>query len=101
MALWNADDTLEFGAIGYRAGSRLCNDISDDAAPKLPSCSFVFTGRLSQDNAVREMDCDMGGNGRLARRSINGEVTEDIGIDIDYCLNRIMVEELLGLVPVP
>ena len=93
--------TLEFGTMGFRAGSGLCTDISDDDPPKLPSCTFIFTGRLTKDVRVREMECDLGGNGRLARRSIDGSIVQDIGIDIDYCLRKVTAETYLNLVPVP
>ena len=93
--------SLEFGTMGFRAGSGLCTDITDDDPPKLASCSFVFTGRLTLSVTIRGMECDLGGNGRLARRSIDGSLVQDIGIDIDYCLHRITAAKYLNLVPVP
>ena len=94
--------TLEFGVLGFRSGSGLCAPpITDDLPPKLPSCGFLFTGRLTQIAQIRGMDCDLGGNGRLGRRTIDGSFVEDVGIDIDYCLNRATVDEYLDLIPVP
>ena len=70
----------------------------------MPTCSFILTARLETGVEVRGESCDLGGiDGGLSVQSVDGSVTEpnpmDLGIRVDYCLQKTSVDQFLELAP--
>ena len=107
LGLWRkADgDTVEFGTQQYRAGSGFCAPVNKHGKDLLPTCSFILTARLKSNAVVRGETCDLGGvKGGFSIQSVDGTVTEtnpfDLGLKIDYCLQRMSVDKFLELAPI-
>jgi hypothetical protein len=107
LGLWRSVDanTLEFGSQQYRAGSAFCGPVNKHGEGLLPTCSFILTARLTVGAEVRGESCDLGGlNGGLAVQSVDGTLTEanplNLGLKIDYCLQKMSVDHFLELAPV-
>lgn len=105
LGLWRvAGGKVEFGTQQYRAGSAFCGPVNKHPDGLLATCSFILTGRLAADAAVRGEKCDLGGlNGGLAVQSVDGEKTEsnplNLGLKIDYCLNKQSIDTYMKLAP--
>ncbi|MHC4215673.1 MAG: hypothetical protein ACYSWP_20175 [Planctomycetota bacterium] len=107
LGLWRemGEDALEFGSQQYRAGSGFCGPVNKHAEGLLPTCSFILTARLKKDVEVRGEKCDLGGvGGGFSIQSVDGKTTEanpfDLGLTIDYCLQRMTVDKFLELAPI-
>ena len=107
LGIWRGVDatTLEFGAQQYRAGSGFCGPVNKHGEGLLPTCSFILTARLQMDVEVRGEKCDLGGvGGGFSIQSVDGTVTEanpfELGLTIDYCLQRMTVDKFLELAPI-
>ncbi|NCF27244.1 MAG: hypothetical protein GWP69_07660 [Gammaproteobacteria bacterium] len=107
LGVWRkaGDHGLEFGSQQYRAGSAFCAPVNAHGPELLSTCSFILTARLEKDAKVRGEHCDLGGvGGGFGVQSVDGKVTEsnpfELGLKIDYCLQKLSVDGLLKLVPV-
>lgn len=107
LGLWRkaGNNAIEFGSQQYRAGSGFCAPVNSNGPELLATCSFILTARLEQGTKVRGEHCDLGGvGGGFGIQSVDGKVTEknpfDLGLKIDYCLQKLSVDKLLELVPV-
>jgi hypothetical protein len=107
LGLWRSvgTDALEFGSQQYRAGSGFCGPVNKHGEGLLPTCSFILTARLQTNAQVRGETCDLGGvGGGFSIQSIDGAVTEanpfGLGLKIDYCLQKLSVDDFLDLAPV-
>ena len=107
LGLWRevGMNALEFGSQQYRAGSGFCSPVNKHAEGLLPTCSFILTARLKKAAEVRGEKCDLGGvGGGFSIQSVDGTVTEanpfDLGLTIDYCLQRMTVDKFLELAPI-
>lgn len=107
LGLWRAvgDTTLEFGSQQYRAGSAFCGPVNKHGEGLLPTCSFILTARLQAGLGVRGEDCDLGGvGGGFSVQSVDGSVTEanpfQLGLKLDYCLQKMSVDRFLELAPI-
>jgi hypothetical protein len=107
LGLWRevGTDTLEFGSQQYRAGSGFCGPVNKHPEGLLPTCSFILTARLKKDAEVRGEKCDLGNiGGGFSIQSVDGTVTEanpfELGLTIDYCLQRMTVDKFLELAPI-
>ncbi len=107
LGLWrmSGENALEFGSQQYRAGSGFCAPVNKHSADLLPTCSFILTARLQMDVEVRGEKCDLGGvGGGFSIQSVDGTVTEanpfELGLTIDYCLQRMTVDKFLELAPI-
>ncbi len=107
LGLWRKVGTnaLEFGSQQYRAGSGACAPLSKQGGLLLPTCSFIFTARLEMDIEVRGEQCDLGGvDGGFSVQSVDGTVTKanpfGAPFKMDYCLQRMSVDEFLELAPI-
>lgn len=107
LGVWRkaSNNAVEFGSQQYRAGSGFCAPVNANGPELLPSCSFILTARLEQDTEVRGERCDLGGvGGGFGIQSVDGKVTEnnpfDLGLKIDYCLQKLSVDAFFQLVPV-
>jgi len=107
LGLWrkSGTNTLEFGSQQYRAGSGFCAPVNKHGKELLPTCSFILTARLEMDVEIRGDKCDLGGSGGgFSIQSVDGTVTEanpfDLGLTIDYCLQRMTVDNFLELAPI-
>ena len=107
LGVWRKADNnaIEFGSQQYRAGSGFCAPVNTNGPDLLPTCSFILTARLEEGTKVRGEHCDLGGvGGGFGIQSVDGKVTEnnpfDLGLKIDYCLQKLSVDKLLDLVPV-
>jgi len=68
------------------------------------TCSFVFTARLKANAEVRDQKCDLGGlRGGWAVQSVGGDKTGpnplNLGIKLDYCLNKQSIDGFMKLAP--
>jgi hypothetical protein len=98
------EDAIEFGSQQYRAGSAFCGPVNKHGEGLLATCSFILTARLTKNAEVRGESCDLGGlKGGFAIQAVDGSVTNanpfDLGLKIDYCLNRRSVDSFLELAP--
>jgi hypothetical protein len=107
LGVWRkaGNNAIEFGSQQYRAGSGFCAPVNANGPDLLPTCSFILTARLEEGTKVRGEHCDLGGiGGGFGIQSVDGKVTEnnpfDLGLKIDYCLQKLSVDKLLNLVPV-
>jgi hypothetical protein len=106
LGLWRAvgDTAMEFGTQQYRAGSAFCKPVNQHPEGLLPTCSFVITARLSTNVTVRGATCDLGGTkGALAVQAVDGSTTVtnpfNLGIRLDYCLQKMSVDKFMALAP--
>ena len=105
LGLWRvANDKVEFGSQQYRAGSAFCGPVNMHPDGLLPTCSFILTGRLQANADVRGEKCDLGGvKGGLSVQSVDGAKTEpnpfNLGIKIDYCLQKQSIDAFMKLAP--
>ncbi len=106
LGLWRAvnDSTMEFGSQQYRAGSTFCKPVNQHPEGLLPTCSFILTARLRTTATVRGETCDLGGvKGALAVQSVDGGKTVtnpfNLGIKIDYCLQKMSIDKFMALAP--
>lgn len=105
LGLWQvAGGKVEFGSQQYRAGSVFCKQVNKHPEGLLPTCSFVLTARLQPDAEVRGEKCDLGGvRGAISAQSVDGETTVtnplNLGIRIDYCLNKQSIDGFMKLAP--
>lgn len=95
---------VEFGSQQYRAGSAFCGPVNTHPDGLLPTCSFILTGRLQANADVRGEKCDLGGvKGGLSVQSVDGAKTEpnpfNLGIKIDYCLQKQSIDAFMKLAP--
>jgi hypothetical protein len=107
LGLWRevGEDAMEFGSQQYRAGSGFCGPVNKHPEGLLPTCSFILTARLKKGAEVRGEKCDLGGiGGGFSIQSVDGKTTEanpfDLGLTIDYCLQRMTVDKFLKLAPI-
>ena len=107
LGLWrmSGENALEFGSQQYRAGSGFCAPVNKHGDDLLPTCSFILTARLQMDVEVRGEKCDLGGvGGGFSIQSVDRTVTEanpfELGLTIDYCLQRMTVDKFLELAPI-
>ncbi len=107
LGLWrmSGENALEFGSQQYRAGSGFCAPVNKHGDDLLPTCSFILTARLQMDVEVRGEKCDLGGvGGGFSIQSVDSTVTEanpfELGLTIDYCLQRMTVDKFLELAPI-
>ena len=106
LGLWRAVDakTIEFGTQQYRAGSVFCKPVNQHPDTMLPTCSFIITARLTANASVRGETCDLGGvRGALSVQSVDGSKTDmnplNLGIKLEYCLQKMSVNRFLKRAP--